>query len=187
MPIRILLADDHTIMRQGLRQILEHEADFAIVAEAGSGLEAIEQAQQRQPDIAVVDVAVKAGARGYVLKNSAGDELIHAVHEVRRGATFFSPAAAKVFRSGSSDLHPGHSHLHPKDARNVEDQFESLTERERQVYQLLAEGNCNKDIANRLDLSPHTVETHHWRIMEKMNLHSMAELVLSAVRRGIVS
>jgi DNA-binding NarL/FixJ family response regulator len=221
MPIRILLADDHTIMRQGLRQILEHEADFAIVAEAGSGLEAIERAQEHQPDVAVVDIAmkelngieataqilrrtpntkvlilsmysderyvisaVKAGARGYVLKNSAGDELIHAVHEVRRGGTFFSPAVAKVFRNGSSDLHPAHSHRHLRD--DVEDPFESLTERERQVYQMLAEGNCNKDIANRLDLSLHTVETHRWRIMEKMNLHSMAELVLSAVRRGIV-
>jgi DNA-binding NarL/FixJ family response regulator len=221
MPIRILLADDHMIMRQGLRQILEHEADFVIVAEAGSGLEAIEQAQEHQPDVAVVDIAmkelngieataqilrrapntkvlilsmysderyvisaVKAGARGYVLKNSAGDELIQAVREVRRGATFFSPAVAKVFRNGYSDLQLGHSHLHLKDA---EDPFESLTERERQVYQMLAEGNCNKDIANRLDLSLHTVETHRWRIMEKMNLHSMAELVLSAVRRGMVS
>ena len=215
MPTRILLADDHTIMRQGLRQILEHEADFVIVAEAGSGLEAIEQAQEHQPDVAVVDIAmkelngieataqilrrapntkvlilsmysderyvisaVKAGARGYVLKNSAGDELIQAVHEVRKGATFFSPAVAKVFRNG---------YAHLKDAREAEDPFESLTERERHVYQLLAEGNCNKDIANRLDLSLHTVETHRWRIMEKMNLHSMAELVLSAVRRGIVS
>jgi two-component system response regulator NreC len=215
MPTRILLADDHTIMRQGLRQILEHEADFTIVAEAGSGLEAIEQAQEHQPDVAVVDIAmkelngieataqilkrapktkvlilsmysderyvisaVKAGARGYVLKNSAGDELIQAVHEVRKGATFFSPAVVKVFRNG---------YAHLKDARDAEDPFESLTERERHVYQLLAEGNCNKDIANRLDLSLHTVETHRWRIMEKMNLHSMAELVLSAVRRGIVS
>jgi two-component system response regulator NreC len=216
MPTRILLADDHTIMRQGLRQILEHEGDFTVVAEAGSGLEAIEQALEHQPDVAVVDIAmkelngieataqilkrapntkvlilsmysderyvisaVKAGARGYVLKNSAGDELIRAVHEVRKGGTFFSPAVSKVYRNGYS--------RHLKGAREAEDPFESLTERERHVYQLLAEGNSNKDIANRLDLSLHTVETHRWRIMEKMNLHSMAELVLSAVRRGIVS
>ena len=215
MPTRILLADDHTIMRQGLRQILEHEADFEIVAEAGSGLEAIEQAQEHQPDVAVMDIAmkelngieataqilkrlpetlvlilsmysderyvaraVKAGARGYVLKNSAGDELIRAVQAVRGGATFFSPSVAKVFRNGYSRL---------KDTAEAEDPFENLTERERQVYQLLAEGNCNKDIANRLDLSLHTVETHRWRIMEKMSLHSMAELVLNAVRRGMVS
>jgi two-component system response regulator NreC len=215
MPTRILLVDDHTIMRQGLRQILEHESDFVVVAEAGSGAEAVEQAQEHRPDVAVVDVAmkelngidataqilkrspnttvlilsmysderyviraVKAGARGYLLKNSAGDELIHAVHAVRKGATYFSPAVAKVFRNGFARL---------KDAPETEDPFDALTERERHVYQLLAEGNCNKDIANRLDLSLHTVETHRWRIMEKMGLHSMAELVLSAVRRGLVS
>jgi len=178
MPTRILLADDYTIMRQGLRQILEHEADFVIVAEAGSGLEAIEQAQERQPDVAVVDIgmkelngieataqilrhtpntkvlilsmysderyvisAVKAGARGYVLKNSAGDELIQAVYEVRNGGTFFSPAVAKVFRNGYSDLNPGHSHLHLRVGREAEGPFESLTDRERQVYQLLAGGD----------------------------------------------
>jgi two-component system, NarL family, response regulator NreC len=215
MSVRILLVDDHVIMRQGLRQILEHEPDFVIVAEAGSGLEAIVQAQEEQPDVAVVDIAMKelngieataqiikrspstmvlilsmysderyvvramkAGARGYVLKNSAGDELIQAVREIRKGATFFSPAVAKIFRNGFARL---------KDAREAEDPYASLTERERHVYQLLAEGNCNKDIANRLDLSLHTVETHRWRIMEKMNLHNMAELVLSAVRRGLVS
>ena len=149
-----------------------------IVAEAGSGLEAIEQAQERQPDVAVVDIgmkelngieataqilrhtpntkvlilsmysderyvisAVKAGARGYVLKNSAGDELIQAVYEVRNGGTFFSPAVAKVFRNGYSDLNPGHSHLHLRVGREAEGPFESLTDRERQVYQLLAGGD----------------------------------------------
>lgn len=211
MPTRILLADDHMMMRQGLRQILEHEADFAVVAEAGSGLEAIEQAQEHRPDVVVMDIAMKelngieaatqirkrlpdtvililsmysderyvisalkAGARGYVLKNSAGDELIEAVHEVRKGGTFFSPAVAKVFRNGYS-------------RQDAEDPFDSLTDRERHVFQLLAEGNCNKDIASRLELSLHTVETHRWRIMEKMKLHSLAELILSAVRRGMVS
>jgi Response regulator containing a CheY-like receiver domain and an HTH DNA-binding domain len=118
--------------------------------------------------------ALKAGARGYVLKNSAGDELIEAVHEVRKGGTFFSPAVAKVFRNGYS-------------RQDAEDPFDSLTDRERHVFQLLAEGNCNKDIASRLELSLHTVETHRWRIMEKMKLHSLAELILSAVRRGMVS
>lgn len=189
MVTRILLADDHAIMRQGLRQILEHEADFEVVAEAGTGLEPIEQAQEYRPDVAVMDItmkelngieataqilsAVKAGARGYVLKNSPGDELIQAVREVRKGSTFLSHAVAKLFRNGYSRL--------------AQDPFESLTDRERHVYQLLAEGNCNKEIANRLDLSLHTVETHRWRIIEKMDLHSVAELVLSAVRRGLVS
>jgi len=215
MPVRILLADDHTMMRQGLRHILESRPDFDIVAESSSGIEAVEAARTHKPDVAIVDVAmkelngieataqilknsphtavlilsmysderyvlraVKAGARGYVLKNSAGDELIQAIHTVQRGMAFFSPAVARIFQDGVARL---------QDAREVSDRFESLTSRERQVYQLLAEGNSNKEIANRLNLSLHTVETHRWRIMEKLDLHSTAELVLSAVRRGLVT
>ncbi len=215
MPTRILLADDHTLMRQGLRHILESRAEFDIVAEASSGVEAVEAARQHKPDVAVIDVAmkemngieatsqilkhspntavlilsmysderyvlraVKAGARGYLLKNSAGDELIEAIHAVEKGQAFFSPAVAEIFHDGLARL---------KDLRNAQDRFDLLTDRERQIYQLLAEGNSNKDIANRLNLSLHTVETHRWRIMEKLDLHSTAELVLSAVRRGVVS
>lgn len=215
MSIRILLADDHTLLRQGLRHILESHEDLDIVAESSSGIEAVEAARRHQPDVAIVDVAmkelngiettaqilkqspstavlilsmysderyvlraVKAGARGYVLKNSAGDELIQAVHAVQRGQAFFSPAVARIFQDGVARL---------QDAKETSDRYESLTSRERQVYQLLAEGNSNKDIANRLNLSLHTVETHRWRIMEKMDLHSTAELVLSAVRRGLVT
>jgi DNA-binding NarL/FixJ family response regulator len=202
-------------MRQGLRQILESHADFDIVAESSSGIEAVEAARQQKPDVAIVDVgmrelngieatsqiikhsphtavlilsmysderyvlrAVKAGARGYVLKNSAGDELIQAINAVHRGMAFFSPAVAEIFQSGFARL---------KDSHEINDRFELLTDRERQIYQLLAEGNSNKDIANRLNLSLHTVETHRWRIMEKLDLHSTAELVLSAVRRGMVT
>lgn len=215
MPTRILLADDHTLMRQGLRHILESRAEFDIVAEASSGIEAVEAARQHKPDVAIVDVAmkemngieattqilkhspgtavlilsmysderyvlraVKAGARGYLLKNSAGEELIQAIHAVEKGQAFFSPAVAEIFHDGLARL---------KDLRDAQDRFDLLTDRERQIYQLLAEGNSNKDIANRLNLSLHTVETHRWRIMEKLDLHSTAELVLSAVRRGVVS
>jgi DNA-binding NarL/FixJ family response regulator len=215
MPIRILLADDHTLMRQGLRHILESHAEFDVVAEASSGIEAVEAARQYKPDVAVVDVAmkelngieataqilkhspltsvlilsmysderyvlraVKAGARGYLLKNSAGDELLQAIQDVQKGLAFFSPSVAAIFQNGFARL---------KDAGGVSDRFELLTNRERQIYQLLAEGNSNKDIANRLNLSLHTVETHRWRIMEKLDLHSTADLVLSAVRRGMVS
>jgi DNA-binding NarL/FixJ family response regulator len=219
MPIRILLADDHLMMRQGLRHILENDAALDIVAEAGSGIEAVEAARRHRPEVAIIDIAMKelngieatlqilkhspqtaililsmysderyvvravqAGARGYVLKNSAGEELIQAIHAVRKGHAFFSPAVARIFQDGVVRL---------RDARaggdlNA-DRFDALTGRERQVYQLLAEGNSNKDIANRLNLSLHTVETHRWRIMEKMDLHSTAELVLSAVRRGLVT
>ena len=215
MTIRILLADDHVMMRQGLRHILESNSEIDIVAEAGSGIEAVEAARQYRPEIAIVDVAmkelngieataqilkhspetavlilsmysderyvvraVKAGARAYVLKNSAGEELIQAIHALRKGLAFFSPAVARIFQDGASRL---------RDASQINDRFDSLTDRERQVYQLLAEGNSNKDIANRLNLSLHTVETHRWRIMEKMDLHSIAELVLNAVRRGVVT
>jgi len=215
MAIRILLADDHMLMRQGLRHILEQRADFDVVAEASSGIEAVEAARQHRPDVAIVDVGmkelngieataqilkhspqtavlilsmysderyvvrgVKSGARGYVLKNSAGEELIQAIQAVHQGMAYFSPGVARLFQDGFARL---------KDAREVGDRFDLLTDRERQVYQLLAEGNSNKDIANRLNLSLHTVETHRWRIMEKMDLHSTAELVLSAVRRGMVT
>jgi two-component system response regulator NreC len=215
MSIRILIADDHTLMRQGLRHILDGHDDFEVVAEASSGIEAVEAARQFKPDVAVVDVAmkelngieataqmlknsphtaililsmysderyvlraVKAGARGYLLKNSAGDELIQAILAVQKGTAFFSPAVAQIFQNGFARL---------KDAREMHDRFELLTDRERQIYQLLAEGNSNKDIANRLGLSLHTVETHRWRLMEKLDLHSTADLVLSAVRRGLVT
>jgi DNA-binding NarL/FixJ family response regulator len=215
MSIRILLADDHAMMRQGLRHILESQFEFEIVAETSSGIEAVESARHLKPDVAIVDVAmkelngieataqilkhsphtavlilsmysderyvlraVKAGARGYVLKNSAGDELIQAIHAVEKGLAFFSPAVGRIFQNGFARL---------KDARETTDRYDLLTDRERQIYQLLAEGNSNKDIANRLSLSLHTVETHRWRIMDKLDLHSTADLVLSAVRRGLVT
>jgi two-component system, NarL family, response regulator NreC len=215
MSIHILLADDHTLMRQGLRYILEGHPDIDIVAEASSGIEAVEAARQHKPDIAIVDVAmkelngieatsqilkasphtavlmlsmysderyvlraVKAGARGYVLKSSAGDELIQAIFTVQKGMAYFSPAVAEIFQNGFARL---------RDADSINDRVELLTDRERQVFQLLAEGNSNKEIARRLNLSLHTVETHRWRIMEKLDLHSTAELVLSAVRRGMVT
>jgi len=214
MGVRILLADDHTLMREGLRHILEQQPEFEVVAEASSGIEAVEAARRHKPDVAVVDVAmkelngieattqilrhsphtlvlmlsmhsderyvlraVKAGARGYVLKNSAADELIQAIHQVRKGGSYFSPSVESVFQDGLSRL----------DDAGTSDRYELLTERERQVYQLLAEGNSNKEIANRLNLSLHTVETHRWRIMEKLDIHNTAELVLSAVRRGMVT
>lgn len=215
MAIRILLADDHTLMRQGLRHILEGNPEFDVVAEASSGIEAVEAARSLKPDVAIVDIgmkelngiettsqilkdsprtsililsmysderyvlrAIKAGARGYLLKNSAGEELLQAIIDVQKGLAFFSPAVAAIFQS---------SLTRKKDSGEINDRFELLTSRERQIYQLLAEGNSNKDIANRLNLSLHTVETHRWRIMEKLDLHSTAELVLSAVRRGMVT
>ncbi len=208
MPTRILLADDHTLLRQGLRRILESRRDFVIVAETGSGLEAVRLAAEHKPDVAVVDIgmkelsgieataqilrhspgtavlilsmhsderyvlrAVKAGARGYILKDSVEEELIRAIQLVESGESFFSPAVAGV----------------TQDSCAAEDRYDLLTERERHVYHLLAQGLCNKEIATRLGLSLHTVETHRARIMGKLGVHGTAELVLSAVRRGLIS
>ncbi len=215
MATRILLADDHSILRQGLRRILENYPDFTIVAEASTGLEAVQLAAQYKPDVAVVDIAMKelngieatvqilrnsprtavlilsmhcdewyvirsvrAGASGYLLKDSVEAELVQAIQTVQRKGNFFSPAIAGIVSEGYARL---------KALTSVEDRYELLTKTQRLVYQLLAEGNSNKEIGNRLNVSVHTVETHRARIMERLELHSAADLVLSAVRRGLVS
>ncbi len=216
MSYRILLADDHTLVRQGLRRILETQADLRVVAEAGSGTEAVELVRQHEPELAILDVgmkglnglealtqmrrllpslsvlmlsmhaderyvlrAVREGARGYVLKDCVEQELISAIQTVRRGGLFFSPEVNRFVQSRASGT--------VRASDSPDDRFDLLTDRERHIYQLLAEGNSNKEIAGLLSLSLHTVETHRSRIMEKLGLHSAAELVLSAVRRGIVS
>jgi len=214
MPVRILLADDHTLFRAGLRRILEEEPEFEVVAETSSGIEAVELAQGLQPDVALVDIAMKelngvettrqilrhcpqtavmilsmhgderyvvqavsAGARGYVLKDSVETGLIRGIHLLHHGQAFFSPAVARIlqerFVGGAA-------------SRQVDDRYELLTDRERQIYQLLAEGHSSKEVAARLGISVHTAETHRTHIMEKLGLHGIAELVLSAVRRGLV-
>ncbi len=213
MPLRILLADDHAILRQGLRRILESYQGFEVVAEAATGLEAVRLAEQERPDVAVVDIAMKelngveataqirkgspstavlilsmhrdesyvvrsvrAGASGYILKDSVEDELVQAIYAVQRKGHFFSPAIADVVRERCS--RPG--------MPNADDRYDLLTKTEKVVYQMIAEGNSNKEIGARLNTSVHTVETHRAHIMEKMALHSVTELVLSAVRRGLV-
>jgi DNA-binding NarL/FixJ family response regulator len=211
---RILLADDHNLFRQGLRRILEEQPGFEVVADVSSGLEAIDLAKRHQPDIAIIDIAMKelngiettaqllkhspqtavlilsmysderyvnravrAGARGYLLKDTVEEDLIEAIRQIRAGHPFFSPSVAQLFQE---------AHSRDVQANRVEDRYDLLTERERQLYHLLAEGQSNKEIAGRLGLSLHTVETHRTRIMEKLGVHSIAELVLSAVRRGII-
>jgi DNA-binding NarL/FixJ family response regulator len=211
MPTAILLADDHTLLRNGLRRILESYPEFTVIAEAASGTEAVAIARTVEPDVAIVDIgmpglngievtaqivrrcpgtavlilsmhgderyvlrAIKAGARGYLLKDSVEEELVQAIRAVRAGQTFFSPAVADVL-SRHADAGCG-----------VDDRYELLTGREREVYQMLAEGKGNKEIAALLGVSLHTIETHRNRVMEKLKLHSAAELVLSAVQRGLV-
>jgi two-component system response regulator NreC len=213
--IRILIADDHTIVRKGLRMLLESHEGFQVVAEAADGREAVTLAEQQRPDVIVMDIAMpilngieaarqicareappaivflsmhsdegyvlkalKSGARGYLLKDSAEHDLTNAVTTVHEGKAFFSPAISKMLVE---------DYIRQMRDQKVEDSYDLLTSRERQVLQLLAEGRSNKEVATLLDLSPHTVETHRGRIMQKLNLHSGAEIILYAIRKGVIT
>ncbi|HEV8415790.1 MAG TPA: response regulator transcription factor [Bryobacteraceae bacterium] len=214
-PIRILLADDHTVMRRGIRLLLESQPEFSVVAEASDGRQAVQQAEETQPDVAVVDIAMpnlsgieaaqrivtalpntaivilsmhsdegyvlralKAGAKGYLLKDSAEGDLIEAIKAVHQGKTFFSPEISKMLVE---------DYVREIRTRGAEDSYDLLTPREREILQLLAERKSNKEIALALNLSPYTVETHRRNLQEKLNLHSLAELILYAVRKGVIS
>ncbi len=213
--IRILLADDHNVMRRGLRLLLESQPDFKVVAEAADGRQAIAQAEAQKPDVVVLDVAMpnlsgieaaqrilsdapsiavvvlsmhsdegyvlralKAGARGYLLKDSAEGDLIEAIRAVTRGKTFFSPEISRMLVE---------DYVREIRSRGVEDSYELLTSREREVLQLIAEGRSNKEVATALNLSLYTVETHRRNLQDKLNLHSLAELILYAVRKRVIS
>ncbi len=213
--LRILIADDHTIVRQGIRKILEDQPDWEVVAEAGDGREAVRQALELKPDIALLDIgmpllngieaasqitrraphvrvvilsmhpneayitrALQAGAKGYLLKDSADDDLIRALTLVSQGKSFFSPAVAKVMLD---------DYVRHLAERGIVDRYDSLSEREREIFQLVAEGRSNKEIADLLFVSPNTIETHRAHIMEKLDVHSAVELVLYAVRKGLIS
>ncbi|HEX6893678.1 MAG TPA: response regulator transcription factor [Bryobacteraceae bacterium] len=213
--IRILLADDHTVVRRGLRLLLERQPEFGVVAEASDGKQAVEAAEQSKPDVVVLDIAMpnlngieaaqrilsvspntsivvlsmhadegyvlralKAGAKGYLLKDSAEGDLIEAIRAVTRGKTFFSSEITKMLAE---------DYVREIRARGIDDSYELLTPREREILQLLAEGKSNKDIAGVLNLSLYTVETHRRNLQDKLNLHSFAELILYAVRKGVIS
>ena len=213
--IRILLADDHTVMRNGLRLLLERQPDLAVVGEAADGREAVALAASEKPDVVVMDIAMphlngvaaarqivnhnahiavailsmhsdesyvirslKAGARAYLLKDSAEADLIQAIHAIREGKSFFSPAVRRILKE---------DFVRQLDEMGAEDTYELLTTREREVLQLVAEGQSNKDVANFLNLSTYTVESHRTHILQKLNLHSVPELILYAVRKGIIS
>ncbi len=210
-----MLGDDHTVVRQGLRKILEDQRDWTVVAEAGDGREAVKKVLELEPDVAVLDIgmpllngieatrqivkrsqtarvlilsmhadeayitqALQAGAKGYLLKDSADSDLIRAVTDVAAGRSFFSPSVARVM------LDDYVRHLADK---GIVDRYDALSEREREVFKLIAEGHSNKEIADVLSISPGTVETHRARIFQKLDLHNTAEVVLYAVRRGVIS
>lgn len=213
--LRIFLGDDHRLVRQGFRKILEERSEWEIVGEASDGRESVKLIEKLQPDVAILDIgmpllngieatrqivkvspktrvlilsmhlneayvtsALQAGAAGYLLKDSADADLIHGVTAVSMGKSFFSPAVAKVM------LDDYVRHLASK---GVADRYETLTEREREIFQLIAEGHSNKEIAEILSLSPTTVETHRAHILQKLDVHNTAELVLYAVRRGVIT
>src|SRR6202171_3192045 len=204
--LRILIGDDHTLLRQGLRKILQERPDWEVVAEAGDGREAVRQALAGQPDIAILDIgmplmngieatrqivrrrpdthvlilsmhaneayiiqALKAGAKGYLLKDSADTDLIRGVAAVAAGKSFFSPVAAKVMLD---------DYLRHLAHKGIVDLYDALSEREREIFQLVAEGHSNKEVAELLSISVTTVETHRSHILQKLDVHNTAELVL---------
>ena len=212
--LRVLLGDDHTVLRQGLKRILEDRRDWRVVAEAGNGREAVSKAIELTPDIAVLDVgmpllngieatrqivkrapsvrvlilsmhsdqayvtqAVQAGARGYLLKESAGSELIAAIAAIAGGKSYFSPPVAQVVFD---------DYVRSLTARGITDRYDALSGREREVLQLVAEGRSSKEIAELLSISPATVETHRTHVLQKLGLRNTAEVVRFAARRGIV-
>jgi DNA-binding NarL/FixJ family response regulator len=212
--IRIVIADDHRIMRSGLRLLLEREPDLKVVGEASDGRESVEMAARLEPDVMVMDVAMpnlngieaarqigtraagvriailsmhsdesyvmralSAGARAYLLKDSAEADLIAAIRAIHEGRSFFSPAISSMLKE---------DYIREMRARGAEDSYELLTPREREILQMIAEGKTNKEVANILGLSLYTVETHRTHILQKLGLHSVPELILYAVRKGII-
>jgi two-component system response regulator NreC len=212
--VRVFVADDHAMVRSGLRLLMEREADLTVVGEAPDGRAALEWIEREQADVAVIDVAMpglngieaasqitrkhsdvgivmlsmhsdetyvlrclRAGARAYVLKESAENELIAAIRAVTKGKSFFSPKVRRLLQQ---------EHVERIRRAGGQDSYDLLTEREREVLQLIAEGNSNKEIATRLFLSVYTVETHRKNILDKLHLRGTSDLILYAVRKAII-
>lgn len=212
--IRVLLADDHTILRAGLRMMLDAQPDIEVVGEASDGKQALAEAQRLQPHVVLMDITMpemngieatrqvkrtldstrvliltmheneeylfqvlRAGASGYILKEAAGTELISAIRIVYSGRFYMSPSAQSMMVG---------DYLQRVRSGEERDSYSALTEREREILKLVAEGHTNNQIAERLFISPKTVDTHRTHIMDKLNLHSRAELVKYAMRRGLL-
>ena len=212
--MRILLADDHGIVRRGLKSLLESQPGLEVIGEAADGLEALRLCGELSPDLLIIDIsmpkmngievasrvqklerppgiiilsmhadesyimrALAAGARGYLVKDATDEDLLPAVKAVAAGKPFFSPAVSAILME---------DYVRQLRTRGLSDSYELLTDREREVLQLLAEGRSNKEVAALLDVGLSTVETHRANLMQKLNLHNTAEIVLYAVRKGII-
>ncbi len=215
MKTRILLADDHGVVRKGLRFLLESEPDLNVVGEAADGHEAVSLAQSLLPDVVVMDIAMprlngidatsqivharpetaviilsmhsdeeyvvralSAGAKGYLLKDSAEEDIVRAIHTVASAKPFFSPDITQALLD---------DYVRRLQQSGKTDSYDLLSDREKEVLHLLAEGKTNKEVAAILNLSTYTVETHRTHLMQKLNVHNTAELVLYAVRKKIIA
>jgi len=213
--IRVIVADDHGVVRKGVGFLLQQEGDIEIVGEAEDGREAVRLSAERRPNVVIIDIAMPqlngidaaaqitkanpatgviilsmysdeefllraltAGAKGYLLKDSAEPDLVRAVRAVAQGKTFFSPDIAHTLLE---------DYMRRLQQEGLQDSYDLLTEREREVLQLLAAGKSNKEVAQMLHLSLHTVETHRTNFMQKLGLHNTAEIVIYAMRKKIIS
>jgi two-component system response regulator NreC len=212
--IRIVIADDHTVVRDGLRASLERQPDMEVVGEAADGRECITRADDLKPDVVIMDVAMpnmngieatrriladhpetavvmlsmhqdesyilqslKAGAKGYLLKDSPREDILEAIRSAAKGRSFLSRKVRSMLQE---------DYYLQLESKGLEDSYDLLTDREREILQLLAEGRANKEVANILFISPTTVETHRGHILRKLNLHGTADLILYAVRKKII-
>src|SRR5712692_6748891 len=193
-PIRVLLADDHDILRQGLKMLLSLQQEMQVVGEARTGREAVEMAQELQPDVVVMDItmpeseeyflqSLRMGAAGYLVKKAAPTELQMAICEVARGGAFLYPGLAKaLIRAYVEDTAPAS----PVQASNLAQELQVLSPRELEVLRLVAEGRTNQEIADQLVLSIKTVQAHRANVMEKLGMHDITKLVRFAVRHGLI-
>jgi DNA-binding NarL/FixJ family response regulator len=213
--IRILLADDHTVVREGMRALLERQTDMTVVAEAADGRDSVRLAEEECPDVVVMDVAMpgmngieatrrilaacprtgivilsmhqdesyvlrslKAGAKGYLLKDSPQADVVAAIRAVAQGRSFLSRKISRMLQE---------DYVQELESQGLEDSYDLLTDREREILQLLAEGRANKEVANLLNIGVTTVETHRGHILQKLGLHSVPDLILYAVRKRLIS
>jgi two-component system, NarL family, response regulator NreC len=210
----VLLADDHAVVRKGLRFLLDESDYVQVVGEASDGRQAITLAQQLRPNLVIIDIqmpmlngidasaqivkdnpgtaviilsmysdesyilrALNAGAKGYLLKDSVETDILNAVLAVMKGKPFFSPAITETLLE---------DYIRLMNQRGVQDSYDLLTDREKEVLQLLAQGKTNKEVAGLLDLSIYTIDSHRANLMQKLNLKNTAEIVLYAVRKNLV-